>query len=194
MDTQDYILTLFIVAISMFFVPVFVASQTMPILTELIDETSKGKAAGKILFASTIGSFFGSVLTSILLFQIFGVQVTGVLVGCSLLIATAILRYKEYRRAALVALICGVLSGVWLINTAQQNDPTISYKFDSAYQEIVVKEISYNNKKAIFFMTNGAYSSAISPETKESPFEYIIKTIDVVEQIQPKSILVIGTA
>ncbi len=193
-ETQDYILTLFVVAITLFFIPVFIASQTMPILTELIDETSKGKAAGKILFASTLGSFLGSVLTSIVLFQTFGVQVTGILVGCSLLVCTAILRHKEYRRAALVALACGLLSGFWMISTVQEKDPKISYQFDSAYQEIVVRNIPYRGKDATFFMTDGAYSSAIYPDTKESPFEYIIKTIDITNQLQPKNILVIWTA
>lgn len=192
--TQDYVLTLFVVAISLFFLPVFIASQTLPILTELIDETSKGKAAGKILFISTIGSFLGSVLTSTVLFQTLGVRTTGVVVACSLLVATAILRHKEYRRWALLAIL-GAGGTRWYANEGRALVlPSISYQFDSAYQEIVVREISYKNKPALFFMTNGAFSSAIDPETMESPFEYIIQTIELTEKIRPRKVLVIGTA
>jgi hypothetical protein len=52
--TGQYILTLFAVSFLLFFLPVFVASQTVPLLTELIDGDSKGQAVGKMLFASTI--------------------------------------------------------------------------------------------------------------------------------------------
>ena len=83
--TDSYVLTLFIVAVCLFLVPVFIASQTLPFLTELIPEQSKGKAAGQILFASTIGSFFGSVLTSIVLFEVWGVLLTSIVVAVSLL-------------------------------------------------------------------------------------------------------------
>lgn len=43
-------------------------------------------------------------------------------------------------------------------------------------------------------MADGAYSSAIDPKTMESPFDYIIQTIDMTNTIRPKNVLVIGTA
>jgi hypothetical protein len=52
--TNNYILTLFVVALLLFFIPVFIDAQTIPLLTELLPESSKGKAAGSMLFASTI--------------------------------------------------------------------------------------------------------------------------------------------
>gem|GEM_PF-4792904 len=72
-NTSSYIFTLFVVAFGLFFLPVFVASHTIPLLTDLLDEPSKGKAAGIVLFASTVGSFFGSTVTSIVLFEWIGV-------------------------------------------------------------------------------------------------------------------------
>lgn len=39
--SSSYILTLFIVAIVLFFLPVFIASHTIPLLTEVIEEPSK---------------------------------------------------------------------------------------------------------------------------------------------------------
>lgn len=52
--TNGYVATLFLVSLILFFVPVFLASHTIPLLTELVSEQSKGKAAGKMLFVSTI--------------------------------------------------------------------------------------------------------------------------------------------
>ena len=50
---MPYILALFVFALLFFFVPVAAASHTMPMITELTSGT-KGFAAGKILFVSTI--------------------------------------------------------------------------------------------------------------------------------------------
>ena len=66
---MSYEATLFLTSFVLFFVPVFIASQSIPLLTELLDDDSKGAAAGKMLFASTVGSFLGSVGTSMVLFQ-----------------------------------------------------------------------------------------------------------------------------
>lgn len=193
-ESRDYILTLFVVAVTLFFIPVFVASQTMPILAELINETSKWKAAGKVLFASTIGSFLWSVLTSIVFFQSFGVQQTGIYVACSLMVAAAILWSRQFRIWALVSLLLG--AGSWYVANNFQTiiDKNITFKFDSAYQEILVRKYPYWDRMINLFMTNGAFSSGIDPETKKSPFEYITKTVELTNEIKPKKILVIGTA
>jgi hypothetical protein len=43
--TSNYIFTLFFAALLLFFIPVFIDAQTIPLLTELLPEESKGKAA-----------------------------------------------------------------------------------------------------------------------------------------------------
>lgn len=193
--TDNYILTLFIVAFLLFFLPVLIASQTIPLLTELLPSTSKGKAAGSMLFASTIGSFLGSVLPSVVLFETIGVQYTGIIVWAVGLIACGcILRFVSKKAAAVlrfaaIVWACGV---AWYHSSA--HDAGVIYSFDSAYQEIVVREGSIAERPVRIFLTNGAFSSGISTETKTSPFEYIKEAITVTNVLQPKRILVIGTA
>src|SRR5262249_54889523 len=50
----------------LFVLPVYLASQTVPMLAELINSEGKaGKASGKVLFFSTIGSVAGGIVTPI---------------------------------------------------------------------------------------------------------------------------------
>jgi membrane protein YqaA with SNARE-associated domain len=77
---------LFLVALLLFFVPIFLASQTVPILTELIPIESKGRSAGLIFFISTIGSFLGSICTTLFLFPWLGVFKTGIVVSGVLIV------------------------------------------------------------------------------------------------------------
>src|SRR5437762_2591508 len=58
-----------IMAALLFVPPVYLASQTVPMLAELINSEGKaGKASGKVLFFSTIGSVAGGILTPVWLF------------------------------------------------------------------------------------------------------------------------------
>jgi hypothetical protein len=111
--TGAYILTLFLTVLLLFFLPVFFASQTIPLLTQVVPTASKGEAAGTILFASTIGSFLGSVVTSIVLFQYIGVFKTGILVSVALLCVTALWRRKTHPRRVLVVCIASLLLLAW---------------------------------------------------------------------------------
>jgi len=137
----SYILTLFVVAWVLFFLPVFVASHTIPMLTELLEEPSKGKAAWAMLFASTVGSFFGSVLTSIVLFDLFGVTLSGVIVWSSLLFLAALVAYKTRRAFSLVCMMLWVLLISYF--SLKGNTSNEVYSFDSAYQQISVRDAIY---------------------------------------------------
>jgi hypothetical protein len=64
-----YFIPVFLAISILFIVPVFLASQTIPLLSELIDDDKKAVVLGKLLFFSTIGSFMGSVVTSLVFFS-----------------------------------------------------------------------------------------------------------------------------
>lgn len=195
MDTSgSYIMTLFVVAWALFFLPVFIASHTIPLLTELLDEPSKGKAAGAILFASTVWSFFGSVCTSIFLFEWFGVWLTGVLVGVVLIFTAAVVFLRHKRSWALWSMLIWLLVGVFYGTQSWWHNDV--YSFDSAYQHIRVYDAVYKWDDIRVFSTNGALSSGIyldkSKET--SPFLYINEIVRLSDLTTPQDILVIGAA
>lgn len=65
---------------------IYFLGQTIPLTMNLVkQEVCTGATGGKVLFWSTVGSFFGSVLTSLLLMQYLGVALT-VCVACSVLL------------------------------------------------------------------------------------------------------------
>jgi len=68
----------------LFAVPVYMVAQSVPLLAELTnDEGKAGKASGRVLFYSTLGSVAGGIVTPVFLFPKFGVRASGYAIcGC----------------------------------------------------------------------------------------------------------------
>ena len=151
-----------------------------------------------MLFASTIGSFIGSVGTSIVLFEQIGVRNTSVVTIAILLLCSILLLWKEHRKIAVVICAGGVILTIILSGWYQQSIEKISgliYHHDSAYQEIIIRDgtrVDGSTKR--FFHTNRSFASGIDPVTKESPFDYLQEVMRLTTTLEPKRILVIGTA
>ncbi len=196
LETTDmYILTLFLVSLALFFVPVFIASHTIPLLTEMIPEQSKGKAAGEMLFVSTIWSFLWSVVTSIVFFEWIWVFNTWVIVGVVLCLLAGWVLYYYKRNRAIVSVVSGVI--LWMVFYKTTLPEGVTYAYDSAYQEIQITTGSYLWDPIRVFKSNGGMSSAIYEpplEDKRSPFKYINEAITLTQEQKPSSILVIWSA
>ncbi len=188
-----YIATLFLVSTILFFVPVFLASHTIPLLTELLPETSKGKSAGKMLFVSTIWSFLWSIVTSVVLFQTIGVYMSGLLVWVSVSVLAAIVYRYADRTRAIIAVVIAVLQ--WVAYGLIRSPQVDWYSHDSAYQHIQIYDRVYEERPIRVFSLNDAYSSAIyTDEEWGTPFQYINEALDITKQLKPKNILVIWSA
>src|SRR5260370_9350329 len=62
-----------VTATVLFLLPIYLASQTVPMLAELINVDGKaGKASGRVLFFSTIGSVAGGIAPPVWLFPTIG--------------------------------------------------------------------------------------------------------------------------
>src|SRR5437879_1043941 len=61
-------------AVLLFLIPIYLASQTVPMLAELTNtDGHAGKASGRVLFFSTVGSVAGGIVTPVWLFPYIGV-------------------------------------------------------------------------------------------------------------------------
>lgn len=89
-----YFLPIFIGVSVLFILPVFLASQTIPLLSELIDDDKKAVIIGKLLFFSTVGSFMGSVVTSLVFFSYIGVEKSIVMNGLILAVLALVMYYQ----------------------------------------------------------------------------------------------------
>lgn len=189
--TGDYRIALFIFSILLLFLPVFVASQTLPLLTEYIDDDRKGLAAGKIFFYSTVGSFFGSILTPVVFFEEFGVTKTIYLVGFLLIGCALMIEWERVRKIGAFSIFMVFIGAIiFLLPTPSK----CSYNFDSAYQDICIYETTSASTTNRIFSLNGGYSSGINASTGKSFFVYIQEALRITKEVRPENILLLGGA
>jgi spermidine synthase len=179
----------------LFVVPVYLASQTVPMLAELTNSEGKaGKASGKVLFFSTLGSVAGGILTPVFLFPNLGVRASTYVI-CGLLVAAAGLmamgRVASTKAAlAVVLVVAAVSAGRFVPEPAGE-----IYAFDSAHQSIRIFEEKGNEGRTERVITmNGGRASGIYADDGETAFEYVREADKVLAATGSERVLVIGAA
>lgn len=191
--TQNYFLAILLASIILFFIPVFLASQTIPLLSELLKWNHSWEKMWKLLFYSTIWSFLGSVWTSTLFFPWIWVNKTAAiaplfLVICSLLMMYVLKRLHWISVVISSFLLCFYLSFLFHNNLSWK----IIYSTSNAYHNINIYNSDDNYTR--IFSIDGAYSSGINLRDKTSSFSYIQEVEEKVKELKPKNILVIWAA
>jgi spermidine synthase len=182
-------------AILVLLAPIYLASQTVPMLAELINaDGHAGKASGRVLFFSTLGSVAGGVATPVWLFPSIGVTWSGHVV-CVLLAVVAFsvaLRQVPVRRAAGY----GSLALALVVASRAQVTPSHTlYFFDSAYQSIrIVEEFADNQRRERVLLMSGGRSSGVYADDAETSFEYVLAAEKALGEVHPETVLVIGAA
>jgi predicted membrane-bound spermidine synthase len=182
-------------AVLLFLPPIYLASQTVPMLAELIDTEGKaGKASGKVLFYSTLGSVAGGIVTPVWLFPSIGVaRSTYVVCGVLGAIAAA-LAMGHVGKTKGAAWGGAALAAVWAANAAASPGNAL-YSFDSAYQSIrIVEEKAENGRNTRVLIMSGSRSSGIYADNGETSFEYVRAAEQALVEIRPERALVIGAA
>ncbi|NVP17253.1 fused MFS/spermidine synthase [Candidatus Gracilibacteria bacterium] len=191
--SNNYFISILISSFILFFIPVFLASQTIPLLSELLKGDNTGEKIGKLLFFSTIGSFLGSVVTSTVLFSNLGVSKSATLnslILSSLAISLIIISFKKVKINYIITIIVFLLSISIIIGKPIVNKDII-YETSNSYHNLVVKNID-ENRRVIF--QNSGYASGINLKTGYSFFKYIIEIKNKLEENEYKNIAIIGAA
>lgn len=189
----SYTIALLLTSVVLFFIPVFLASQTIPLLSEMLKGNHSWEKIGKLLFYSTIGSFAGSVWTSVVLFPTLWVEKTAVispllLVICGLLLLVYLKRNNGFYIIWYSALV--IIYFLMLLGNISLGKNTI-YKTSNAYHTI---EIYNNNENQRIFSMDWAYSSWIDIENWDSFFKYIKEIKDKIIKSGDENILIIWAA
>ncbi len=184
-----------VTATLLFLIPVYLASQTVPMLAELTNIDGKaGKASGRVLFYSTLGSVAGGVVTPVWLFPYIGV-VRSTFVVCGLLAAIggvmAIGRFRFVK-----ALGVGAAAVAAMISAHALAEPGKNvFSFDSAYQSIrIVEEKAEGGRTERILMMGGGRASGIFADTGETSFEYVRTAERALAETKPETVLVVGAA
>ena len=194
-STWAYILTLFLVSMILFVVPVFLASQTLPLLTELVPIKSKGHAAWQMLFASTIGSFLWSVLTATVLFPTIGVNMTWAITVSMVLLAWVLSLMLWKKRIWIRWLVVRGCMSLWLfVSTYGSSELWVIWEWDTPYHSIQIKDYIYAWTSTRLMTTNWWFSSARDSHSQTSPFSYLRSLVEQTKELQPETVLLIGTA
>jgi hypothetical protein len=182
-------------AILLFLIPIYLASQTVPMLAELTNIDGKaGKASGKVLFFSTIGSVAGGIVTPVWLFPNIGVA-RSTYVVCGLLAAiagvTAIGHLRAVKALGFGAAALVAMAAAHALD-APRND---IFAFDSAYQSLrIVEERTASGRLERVLIMGGSRASGIYADNGETSFEYVREAEKALAETNPETVLVIGAA
>ena len=195
LDSLNLPLSIAVTAALLYLAPVYFASQTVPMLAELNGgDGHAGRASGKVLFFSTLGSVAGGVFTPVYLFPNLGVARTGYLV-CAVLVIAAILMAANPTRAVQTAAM-GCLAFAAAIGMGIVTSPRGDlFAFDSPYQTIrIVDERAKDGKMERVLMMGGGGASGIYAATGETSFAYTLAAERLLRESGATNALVIGAA
>jgi spermidine synthase len=184
-----------VTATLLYLVPIYLASQTVPMLAELTNiEGKAGKASGRVLFFSTIGSVAGGIVTPVWLFPYIGVA-RSTYVVCALLAGIAgimvIGHFGVVRTLGVGAAVAVAMIGAHAV--AESN--TSVFSFDSAYQSIrIVEEKTDSGRIERTLMMGGGRASGIYTDNGETSFEYVRAAERALAETKADTVLVIGAA
>ncbi len=191
-NTWSYFFSILFSSIILFFIPVFLASQTIPLLSELLKWKNSWEKIWKLLFYSTIGSFIGSISTSSFLFPLIWVFKTWILSSIILIFCSLLITFYFIKNTRLQIILTALLIFLIFFTTNFSYITKAIYKEANAYHNIDI--FDYNDKSKRIFMLDSWYSSWINLKDKKSFFNYIIETKKKLESLKSKNILVIWAA
>lgn len=195
-STGSYFVSILLTSFFLFFVPVFLASQSIPLLSSLLKWSSSWEKMWKLLFFSTIGSFLGSISTSMFFFPLIWVFTTAILSSIILSFCWFIISLFfliKNKKLQLIAWILTVFFSISAIILQWNSDQFIFQKANS-YHTIKIYDISNKVDNKRIFSLNWWYSSWIDLGSRKSFFKYIQEVEAKILELKAENILVIGAA
>jgi predicted membrane-bound spermidine synthase len=163
----------------------FFLGQTIPIITNFMKNTHYAKMNGTLLFVSTLGSFLGSILTSVLLLNFMGLKGTlfvymVLLIGLIMVLSyyVKLKKWLFYIRMTFIVML-----------TFGLNVPNM-YLYSNEYSSVKIAQRGGVNYLSI----NHSFSSSYDKTSNNSTFEYIHVLQNMIASMgkKKKKILVIG--
>lgn len=167
---------------------VYWLGQTIPLTTNLFSQKNRvSHISGRALFLSTIGSFLGALLTSLLLFQYLGVAWT-VVINCGLLCALIIYMRRGSNLSGWHAL--GLLLAFVLIAMMNVSAENAQFKRTNNYANYQVIEPADFSK---ILQINQSNSSLLTTDKKGFSYIEVVREVLFNQlNLQQKQLLVIG--
>lgn len=181
--------------VSIFLVyPVFLLGQTIPLVSHYFSSSTLSEMTGKMLCFSTLGSFLGSVFSTVVLMAVIGVHYTAAFI--IFVLAVLIFLLVKKNQFTYMATAVGAVVFMFAANSGDQMR-SLGIVSNNGYNTVQVRNYA-KDEEARLMMLNNNLSSSYKPG-EGSIFNYA-KLIDKhylkpIAQAEPKKrILVLGAA
>lgn len=168
---QNRLLTTTIYALVFLVVPVFLLAQTIPLVSHFFNKEKLSQITGKMLFFSTVGSFMGALLSTLVLMAYIGVHhTTNVTIGC-LALLFILLTPKKTNEHTIIIIGIFATSLFFNSNKAMQYLHIVE---NNQYNTIRVLE-EKNGIRILSLNNNNSSAYKLSPSTqdKKETFGYV---------------------
>lgn len=167
LEWKNRLLLITLYALLFLITPVYLLGQTVPLISNYFRRAHLPHIAGKILFYSTIGSFLGAVLTTLVLMNTIGVAQTAAVTVAAIVILIVLLSKPRISRTTIAAvflfLLVAGLNSPWALEK-------VGVISNNTYNTVEMED----HENTLYFRLNRSYASAINPDHPEDPvFEYI---------------------
>ncbi len=169
-------------------VPVYLLGQTIPLVSNYFGRRRLADITGRILFFSTVGSFLGAVLSSLVLMAVIGVNYTAVVVFVILAALTVLISKRKLSGFTVTALALAIVGTVINSNAFVRRYDIVEM---NRYNVIAVKE--RNDGRHLYL--NNDPSSKYSESGLRYPYVELLEAFAIRPVLQadpPKEILVVG--
>ncbi len=172
--------------------PVYLLGQTIPLVAYCSTGANLPRSTGLMLFLSTLGSFLGSVVSTLVFMTFFGVHITVALTLGLLVALAALIGWRMEGRRGLV-LTAGAL-GLYIVAI---NSPAAVKAYgivsNNLYSEVRIVTDPAENSRLLVINNSPSSKIAAHPEHRFAYLKFIEKEVlRRLDTDRPRRILVIG--
>jgi predicted membrane-bound spermidine synthase len=151
---------------------IFLLGQTIPIVINFLNIDNISKTNSIVLFLSTLGSFLGSILTTLLLFNFFGVDYTIFIFAFVFVLLICLILFLLWNQKIIkqtIYIARYIFGSIFIIYISFTNIIINKYIYQNNYSSTQIME--HNSIK--YLIINNSLSASFNKETNNSEFDYI---------------------
>jgi MFS family permease len=173
--------------------PVFLLGQTVPLISHYFSRRNLSEITGHMLFFSTIGSFFGSIFTTLILMSVIGVHNTVIVTMGMLALLIVVLSRRWFTYEIMVAAL--VMAAVIAMNNNSMMK-SLNVVSNNAYNTVMIDKVKDEPNSRILNVNRSSSSKASDDRNNYFAYwKYIQPTF--IEPISsgmepPRDMLIIG--
>ncbi len=186
---DDRILQTSIYCMLFLVIPVYLLGQTVPLITNFFSKQHLPKVTGKILFFSTVGSFFGAVFSTLFLMAIIGVHHTVSLNFVLMAILVIALSKKTVSVPVIYAVVIASCAMIFNSDGIMSGENIIK---NNQYNTIQAGETSRGTREMVINGNRSSSYDALGRKHAYVEFAERIAIFPIISSVPPRDILVIG--